>query len=144
MTEPSAQKIEEKLEHLRAAIRELRPFQALSRLEFDADKTTRAAIERYLQTAVEAALDAARLVIIEEQLPRPDDGEKSEFEILVDKGFLGSALGERLRAAKGFRNVLVHEYARVDPGRVYQSLQEDLGDLEEFSRVIAAYLKSVS
>jgi uncharacterized protein YutE (UPF0331/DUF86 family) len=41
----------------------------------------------------------------------------------------------------GFRNILVHGYIRVDEDRVAQILRDHLGDFEEFSSHILAYLE---
>ena len=41
----------------------------------------------------------------------------------------------------GFRNLLVHDYAEVDPELVYEFLQHRVVDFEEFMKHIAAYLK---
>ncbi len=40
----------------------------------------------------------------------------------------------------GFRNALVHEYADIDRGVVYQVLQQHLDDLEAFGRLFARFL----
>lgn len=41
----------------------------------------------------------------------------------------------------GFRNILVHGYIRVDEDRVAQVLRDRLGDFEEFSSHVLAYLE---
>jgi uncharacterized protein YutE (UPF0331/DUF86 family) len=38
-----------------------------------------------------------------------------------------------------FRNRLVHRYAEVDDGRVYDYLQESLADLDDYARAIAGH-----
>lgn len=40
----------------------------------------------------------------------------------------------------GFRNVLVHLYATVDPETVRRTVENDLGDLEAFVAAIRARL----
>ncbi len=42
---------------------------------------------------------------------------------------------------KAFRNVLVHEYARVDDSRVFEILHTGLGDFEEFGRQVLHTLR---
>jgi uncharacterized protein YutE (UPF0331/DUF86 family) len=41
-----------------------------------------------------------------------------------------------LKEAAGFRNVLVHEYTRVDPTLVHQVLVSQVGDLRMFGSTI--------
>jgi uncharacterized protein YutE (UPF0331/DUF86 family) len=45
-----------------------------------------------------------------------------------------------LRGLAGFRNLLVHDYARVDPGRVREMLQTRLPDLEAFAAAVEEWL----
>lgn len=140
MTENTRDQIQSKLLFLRERIGELERFRAMPKAVYDADSRNRLSVERLLHIAIEAALDAARLVTIEEQLKRHDDPDRSVFEALVDAAIIAPDLAERLRQAHGFRNILVHEYTKVNPALVYEHVQNDLGDLEEFARVIARFL----
>jgi uncharacterized protein YutE (UPF0331/DUF86 family) len=56
--------------------------------------------------------------------------------LLVRAGRLDTAAGGALRAAVGFRNVLVHGYAAVDPAIVRDVLTNHLGDLLAFVEAI--------
>ena len=58
--------------------------------------------------------------------------------LLGRHGVIEVELADHLRRAVGFRNVLVHEYVRVDDAVVLQRLN-DLRDLEEFTRQVAAW-----
>jgi len=42
----------------------------------------------------------------------------------------------------GFRNILVHEYGKIDRKKVYQYLTERLEDIENFREEILEYLKN--
>ncbi|MBW2031473.1 MAG: DUF86 domain-containing protein [Deltaproteobacteria bacterium] len=42
---------------------------------------------------------------------------------------------------KGFRNILVHEYARVDDELVYEAVVKKLGDFGLFKEHILKFLK---
>jgi len=43
---------------------------------------------------------------------------------------------------KGLRNLLVHEYGRVDDEIVFETVRERLGDFDAFKREILAFLRS--
>lgn len=47
-------------------------------------------------------------------------------------------------AAAGLRNILVHQYGRLDRARIKRALLDDLGDLDTFARAIATWLQSAS
>ncbi|MFQ3682939.1 HepT-like ribonuclease domain-containing protein [Roseiflexus sp.] len=40
----------------------------------------------------------------------------------------------------GFRNILVHDYLKIDRTIVFRVLQDNLGDLEALRRVFAQFL----
>ena len=40
----------------------------------------------------------------------------------------------------GLRNILVHEYGRIDRKRIYTVLTTQIRDLEEFQKQLLAYL----
>jgi len=41
----------------------------------------------------------------------------------------------------GLRNILIHEYGRIDKKRIYKILKEQIRDLEEFKRQIIKFLR---
>ena len=53
---------------------------------------------------------------------------------------LPAAFGVRFRGIAGFRNVLVHDYVEVDLDVVARVLDENLGDFEEFARLVERHL----
>ncbi len=48
--------------------------------------------------------------------------------------------GEKIKDMKGFRNILVHRYGRVDDTLVYNTLTTHLGDFGGFETAIRTYL----
>jgi uncharacterized protein YutE (UPF0331/DUF86 family) len=40
-----------------------------------------------------------------------------------------------------FRNLIVHDYARIDDAQVYGILKKRLGDFDAFARAIQTYLE---
>ena len=53
---------------------------------------------------------------------------------------IGDGLEAKLRGLAGFRNLLVHDYARVDPERVREALASRLEDLAEFADAVETWL----
>ena len=46
-----------------------------------------------------------------------------------------------LREMARFRNLIVHDYARIDDARVYGILKKRLGDFDAFAEAIRVYLE---
>jgi uncharacterized protein YutE (UPF0331/DUF86 family) len=90
-------------------------------------------------TAIEGCVDVAQHICAAEGWGPPADNGDA-VRLLGDHGVLPRGLAASLRRAVGFRNVLVHEYVEVSDDIVVARLA-DLGDLESFVRLIAAYLE---
>jgi uncharacterized protein YutE (UPF0331/DUF86 family) len=58
------------------------------------------------------------------------------FYILQENGYIDIKLADKMVAAVGFRNLVVHEYGRIDLKQVYEIAQGDVDDLEMFLRTI--------
>lgn len=89
-------------------------------------------VEHTLQLAVQAALDVASHVVSSERLGEPRTNREL-FEILARNRWLPAPLAARLQDMAGFRNVLVHGYAEVDPRIVRDVVENRLGDLVAFA-----------
>jgi len=88
-----------------------------------------------LQMAVQNCIDIAAHIISEEGFGVP--GSTNEmFYLLEENGYLYSELTEKIVKAVGFRNLIVHEYAKIDLEQVFEISHEDINDLNE-------YLKSI-
>lgn len=109
--------------------------------EYLGDARLRRAVERGLQVAIEICLDIGRRLIAVEGLRYPEDNQ-DVFRVLVDEGVLPKELWPQLRSMVRFRNLLVHNYARIDDGQVYAVLTQRLGDLDVFARVVIEHLES--
>jgi len=104
-----------------------------------ADPMLRAAVERWLQIAIEACIDMAYHAVAARGWT-PPDGARSAFLSLAAHGLLDEALARRLGAASGMRNLLVHNYADVDLGRMAHVVAHDLDDLRRFAAIISQLL----
>lgn len=98
------------------------------------------AVERSLQVAVEACLDIGRRLIALEGFRYPEDN-KDVFQVLYEEGVVPEDLLPALVDMARFRNLIVHDYARVDDAKVYGILKKRLTDFDAYARAIAAYLE---
>lgn len=70
------------------------------------------------------------------------ESEEDIIENLTDKGILDKETTEKLRKMKGFRNIMVHRYGRIDDRIAYSILRTNLKDFYMFTEEIDAFLKS--
>ena len=66
---------------------------------------------------------------------------KEAVRVLHREGVIDEETTETLVAAIGFRNVLAHEYGRVDTEVVYETLQTELGVYDTYSQQVAQWVQ---
>ena len=93
--------------------------------------------EHTLQIAIQAALDVASHIVSDERLGEPVTNREL-FDLLARHNWIDQQLADRLRRMVGFRNLLVHGYAEVDPLVVKDVVERHIGDLDAFVAVIRA------
>jgi uncharacterized protein YutE (UPF0331/DUF86 family) len=120
---------------LESYLSQLVPYQDLDLAAYQRDWKTQRIVERTLHLAIETCMDLADHIVADRRLRVPETGAET-FEILAEAGVLPADLGKSLALMVGFRNILVHDYARIDPTIVLRVLHEDLHDLERFQEAI--------
>lgn len=101
----------------------------------------RRACERLLQVSIEAVIDTSALLVTGLRLGLPAE-ENDLFEKLSARAVISSAMAARLRRMKGLRNLLVHEYARIDDQLVFEAIQTRLGDFDTFKTEVLTFLRA--
>lgn len=123
-----------KLDELEGYLSELRQVAPAT---FEAYKSIekRRSCERLLQLAIECTIDTSALVVTGLRLGLPAE-ENDLFEKLEDASIISASLGGALRSMRGMRNVLVHEYGRVDDRLIFDAISHRLGDFDTFKKAI--------
>jgi uncharacterized protein YutE (UPF0331/DUF86 family) len=127
--------IDKLLALIETSARELRTLAHLDRLADDVRE--RRFVEHTLQVAIQAALDVASHIVSEQRLGEPETNREL-FVLLVGGGWISSELAGTLAQMAGFRNVLVHGYAKVNLDRVRDVVEHGLDDLLAFVTAIRA------
>ncbi len=139
MANLDSERVLAKVDQLDAYIAELKGIAPESFEEYQRVEKKRAC-ERLLQVSVEVVIDICNLLVSGLRLGLPAE-EEDLFRKLVTAGVITEAMGDRLREMRGFRNILVHEYAQVDDRLVYEAVKTKLEDFALFRREVLAYLR---
>ncbi len=128
-----------KLDELEGYLGELRTvvpdrFEAYQRTE------TKRACERLIQVSVDTVIDLCALLVMGLRLGLPGE-EDDLFERLSRHGAISRPLAATLRRMKGLRNLLVHEYGRVNDELVFETVRGRLGDFDAVKSEVLAFLK---
>jgi len=120
------------IEHHLARIREKRQVDVEAFLK---DLDRQESILFNLQMAIQSCVDVAAHIVAEEELGVA--GSTNElFYLLEDARTIDTGLTEKMVRAVGFRNLIVHEYGRVDLQIVYRVAWENIDDLKAFMRAV--------
>lgn len=121
----------------------LEPLAALDRSDFCGDPYRYGSAERFLQLAIEAALDIGHHLIAHMGLGRPQSYAEV-FRILGQAGILPEALAEAMAQMARWRSRLVHLYWDIDHAQVHAMLPQAIRDLKAFMQVIARLIEGTS
>lgn len=123
--------IENKISAIRKYLKILARYKKYSRQEVEENVDIRGAVERYLYLVTQASIDLAEAVIAYKDFRKPTTMGES-FHILNEEGVVSTKLTEKMIRMVGFRNVMAHDYEKVNYDIVCEVLQKRLKDIEEF------------
>jgi uncharacterized protein YutE (UPF0331/DUF86 family) len=113
-------RIVDKAEYIEEALSVLAAKRSLDEEAYRTDREQRAIVEREFQTAIEACIDIAGLLLRTTNGDTPSTYAE-RFSALEERGVLSSETSDRMRSAAGFRNVLTHQYGdEIDDALVYK------------------------
>jgi uncharacterized protein YutE (UPF0331/DUF86 family) len=125
-----------KKESIERCVRQARNYYALSGgVPFMRDYLRQDAIALNLQRAVEQSIDLANSVVREKKLGLPKTSRES-FRLLAENGIIPERLASTLERMVGFRNVLVHQYQKLDIAVMIDIIEHRLDDVLEFTDYI--------
>ncbi|MDI3531234.1 MAG: hypothetical protein PWP60_1083 [Candidatus Atribacteria bacterium] len=134
------ERILSKIAELEGYLEELRTILPKDFEEFQKIEKKRAC-ERLLQIAIEAVMDICYLLVRDLRLGLPSD-EEDILDKIEEAGIIQGELQETLRKMRGFRNILVHEYGRVDDWIVYQMTTQGFESFDRFRKTVLRFLYS--
>jgi uncharacterized protein YutE (UPF0331/DUF86 family) len=114
-------------------IQQIRRYYASpSELPFEKDYLKQDAIAMNLQRACELSIDIANHLIKTRKLGLPQDSREC-FALLQRGGLIDSRMAGKLQGMVGFRNILVHEYTRLDLNIIIDVIENRLQLLLDFA-----------
>jgi len=125
-----------KKESIERCIQQIRHYYTLpSERIFAEDFLKQDAIALNLQRACQLCIDLANLTIRKKKLGLPKESAES-FSLLAEAGIIDQLTAEKLKGMVGFRNILVHEYKKVDLSIMVDVIEHHLENLIVFAQKI--------
>ena len=100
-------------------------------------------IYKRMEFSIESIIDILSIINSDLRLSIPED-EEDVVENLGRNGILTRSMVDKVRRMKGFRNIIVHRYGRIDDLLAYKILTENLQDFGEFMESIDQFLEENS
>lgn len=125
----------ERLDAITSTATRLRDTLSVGRDAFLKDRVRIDAAERQLQVIAQAVVDVSSHLVIAASRKMPATYGDVADE-LVTLGVIDRSLADRLRKLIGLRNLLVHGYLRIDPGRLFDDAQAGFADFDAFTLAV--------
>ena len=119
------ERIDEKIEEIEKFVAIIVDFIPENIEQYKRDIKTKAACEHYFEKIIEACEDLAFLLIRAISIKIPEKDE-SVFDVLSDNEIMGKDLAQKLKDAKGMRNIISHEYGEIDDAIVFDAIANEL------------------
>lgn len=130
-----------KLARMDTYLSQIGEFSKISGNEYKKNWKTQRIVERTLQILVEECIDIANHIIADED-PRLPVGYADAFQVLMENRMINKKLSATIEKMAKFRNVIIHQYEKIDPGIVVAILHKNLVDFERYKKAIIKYLSS--
>lgn len=128
-----------RLDRLQEYLLTLHAVQGFDLQKFKNDPFVHGTAERYLHLSIECLLDIGNHIIADRGYRKPDTYSEI-LEILAEEGVVPAELAQKMAGMAAFRNVLVHDYLRLDLEKVFQVIKEHLVHFEQLAGVYAELL----
>ena len=133
--------VEKKIQELNRCLKELEDSKNISWDEFSSSLGKQWMICHGLQIAIQILIDIGNYI-----LAAIGENQIDDYVDIIDKlggrNIIPSQFSEGIRGMAGLRNILVHEYARLDLRKIHNIAQNRLDDFYKFITYIQDFLKN--
>jgi len=109
--------------------------------DYSRDWRTQRIVERTIQIMIETCVDIAGHIISDKNYRVPDSYADT-FRVLHEAGILAQDLQDALVKMVQFRNIVVHDYNKIDGEIVVGILKKNLGDFGRYKDSIVRFLRT--
>lgn len=137
--------VKRKISLIQDEIVNLEKLAKFSLQEITKDFLKQAALERILERIIVRAIDINQHLIAElatKEISPPKD-YKETFLKLAEIKVYPEEFAKRISKSVGTRNILVHEYNKVDYSKIYSSVSDCLKDYHRYCEYILELLKKI-
>ncbi len=129
----------EKLRHVRAALERISQKNPRSQDDLFSNPDTQDVVLRNMQNALQGCLDIASHIVAVEEWGQPTKSTDF-FTILGERKVITLELAQSMARLAKFRNILVHEYTRLDLQKTWEAVSLGTERIQRFCHAIALWI----
>lgn len=129
-----------KIAELEEYLEQIREFSSITAEQYAGDWKTQRIVERTLQMMIELCVDIANHIISDRRLRVPVTYADT-FKVLSEAGLIDQNLYNTMEKMAKFRNIVVHNYDRIDQSIVVMILRKNLDNFLFFRDQIIQLMK---
>jgi uncharacterized protein YutE (UPF0331/DUF86 family) len=137
MTDPEI--VLERLRHLQAALARIREKNPQTQQDLFSNPDVQDVVLRNMQNALQSALDISSHIVSDEGWGTPVKAADF-FQELAGHQVISSELASTMIQLIKFRNILVHEYTKLDLSKTWDAVSTGAGKLQSFGQAISQWL----
>ena len=107
--------------------------------EFSSMGLIKDGIYKRIEFAIENVFNICAIINSDLELGIPADDEEIVNNLVKNKVF-SEETKEKLKLMKGFRNIVVHRYGKIDDRIAFKILKRDMQDFYEFIKILENFL----
>jgi uncharacterized protein YutE (UPF0331/DUF86 family) len=129
-----------KISELAEYQQQLQEFKGITVKQYRDDWKKQRIVERTLQMMIETCLDIANHIVADRGYRVPV-GYADTFKVLGENDVLDKRLVDRMEKMAKFRNVLVHQYEKIDSEIIVGILKKNLKDFDHFRKAVVGFVQ---
>jgi uncharacterized protein YutE (UPF0331/DUF86 family) len=120
---------------------QLQEFRGITVKQYRDDWKKQRIVERTLQMMIETCLDIANHIVADRGYRVPINYADT-FKVLGENNVLDKRLIDRMGKMAKFRNVLVHQYEKIEAEIIVGILKKKLGDFNQFKKAVVGFVQN--
>ena len=119
---------------------QLQEFEGITVQQYRDDWKKQRIVERTLQMMIETCLDIANHIVADRGYRVPVNYADT-FKVLGENSVLDKKLVDQMGKMAKFRNVLVHQYEKIEAEIIVGLLKRKLGDFNQFKKAVVGFVQ---
>ena len=132
--------VEKKVSLIEEDVKRLKDFGNMTAEEIFLNYEKQATVERLMERIIARAIDINQYLIRQLNKDVIPQNYRQTFLILSDLGIYDEKFGERISKSIGIRNVLIHDYDKIDFKLLYSSISDCISDYIKYCNYIIDFL----